>query len=234
MKFADASTLGWFVAGLVAFVGVGCAPAGDQTVDSLPWSNASVPRSVQDVVSPADAERATNVASESDAAELEFRDRIVQTHIDDLRRISAEPRIVQAVRKANDMGWQTQEQIEQQDVRWRQTKGVDDPLIQVYLNNPCADLLRQAQQNNPSYVELFLMDNKGCIVAESDKTSDFWQGDEAKWTECYNGGEGRVYVGDVEYDQSTRLYVIQISLPIYDERNTIGAMTVSVSSRKRD
>jgi hypothetical protein len=234
MTFADASWHGWLVDGLLAFVVVGCAPGTDQTVDSLPWSHASVPPTASNVASPADAERATNVALEADAAELEFRERIVQTHIDHLRRIAAEPLLVQAVKNANDTGWQTQQQIEQKDVRWRQTKGVDDPMIQAHLDNPCADLLRQEQKRNPNYVELFVMDNKGCIVAESDKTSDFWQGDEAKWIECYNAGNGRVYVGDVEYDQSTRLYVIQISLPVYDERNTIGAMTVSVSSSKRD
>jgi hypothetical protein len=222
------------VSGSLAFVAVGCAPSNDQTVDTLPWNNTSVPSTAPSVASPAVAEHELSVALAADATELEFRDRIVRTHIDDLRRIAALPLVVQSVKKANDSGWQTQEQIEQTDLRWRQTKGIDDPLIQAYLQNPCADLLRQVQKDNPNYVELFVMDDKGCIVAESDKTSDFWQGDEAKWQECYHGGNGRVYVGDVEYDPSTRLYVIQISLPVYNEHNTIGAMTVSVSSGKRD
>jgi hypothetical protein len=234
MKTAKANSCGWLVSGALAFAATGCSPAGDQSVDTLPWNNASVSPTATDASTSADAGHETNVALEADAAELEFRDRIVRTHIDDLRRIAADPLLVRAVKKANESGWQTQAQIEQTDVRWRQTKGVDDSLVQEYLKNPCADLLRRAQQNNPSYVELFVMDNKGCIVAESDKTSDFWQGDEAKWQKCYNGGNGRIYVGDVEYDQSTGLYVIQISLPVSYENNTIGAMTVSVSSGKRD
>jgi len=235
MRFANDIAIGWFVAATLAIVAVGCAPAGDRRVDALPWSKASVPPTASDVASPADAEQETNVSLEANAAELEFRDRIVRTHIDKLRQIAAQPLLVQAVKQANDTGWQTQKQIEQTDLRWRRTKGVGDPLVQQHLENPSADLLRQEQQRNPSYVELFVMDNQGCIVAESDKTSDFWQGDEAKWKECYNDGNGRVYVGDVEYDQSTRLYVIQISVPVYYEHDaTIGTMTVSVSSGKRD
>jgi hypothetical protein len=234
MKSAEVRRFGWLVVGTLAFVASGCAPSGDQSVDTLPWNNASVTATASDVASSADAEHESTVALQADAAELEFRDRLVRTHIDDLRRIAALPLLVQAVRQANDTGWKTQEQIEQTDVRWRQTKGVDDPFVQQYLDNPCADLLREAQKSNPSYVELFVMDDKGCIVAESDKTSDFWQGDEAKWTECFHDGDGRVFVGDVEYDQSTRLYVVQISVPIFYKQKTIGAMTASVSSGKRD
>lgn len=234
MKSSSAISFSWLASGALLFVTIGCAPAGEQSIDSLPWSSASVRPDASDMASPVGAEHQPSAALEVDAAELEFRDHVVRTHIDDLRRIAAEPLLVQAVKRANDTGWQTQAQIEQKDVRWRRTRGVDDPLIKEYMNNPCADLLRQAQQREPRYVELFVMDDKGCIVAESNKTSDFWQGDEAKWRECYNGGNGRVYVGDVEYDQSTRLYVIQISVPINYEHSTIGVMTASVSSGKHN
>ena len=163
-------------------------------------------------------------------SELQFRDRVVKDCLEELRRITAEPSVVRAVQTANAGSWQTQQQIDQIDSNWRQTPGTDAPLFQKYLNNPCAKLLRQAQRKNPKYVELFVMDNKGCIVAESAKTSDYWQGDEPKWIESYNNGNGRVHVGDVEYDQSTRSYVVQISMPVRDKQGTtIGAMTASVS-----
>lgn len=213
----------------------GCSPSGGRSVDSLPWSNALVSPVVTESPGPNEPALAMGPATRASAEELAFRDRIVQAHVDDLRRIAAHPLLVRAVKKANKSGWQTPEQIGQTDLRWRQTKGVNDPLIKRYLENPCADFLRKAQQKNPSFLELFVMDNKGCIVAESDKTSDFWQADEPKWQECFNNGNGRVHVGDVEYDRSTRLYVIQISMPISDESNeTIGAMTASVSSNKHE
>lgn len=236
MSAAGAKTWSWLASGAMALVACGCSPTGSRSVDSLPWSNTSVlPVATGSPGGPGELALEMDAAARTSAAELEFRDRIVQAHIDDLRRIAAHPPLVRAVKKANESGWQTQEQIEQTDLRWRQTPGVDDPLIKSYLKNPSADFLRKEQQANPSYMEIFVMDNQGCIVAESDKTSDFWQGDEPKWQECFNNGNGRIHVGDVEYDQSTSLCVIQISTPIYDENNaTIGAMTASVSSNQRD
>jgi len=207
----------------------GCAPGEGQPVESLPWNNTSFSSTRSAANSSTDADSET--PAQADAGELQFRDRVVQECLDNLRRIASQPVVVAAVKKTNDANWRTQQQIDQTDLQWRQTQGVEDPLIQKYLKNPCADLLRQAQRSNPKYMELFVMDDKGCIVAESDKTSDFWQGDEEKWTECFNGGNGRIFVGDVQYDRSTRSYVVQISLPIYNEQHaTIGAMTVSVSS----
>jgi hypothetical protein len=212
---------------------VGCAPEGHPPIESLPWNNASIPASASDVESPSGSDKGS--LAQANSGELQFRDRIVQKYLKGLRRIAAEPLVVKAVKAANDSGWQSQQQIDQIDLRWRQTMGTDDPLVQKYLKNRCADWLRQNQQQNASYVELFVMDGKGCIVAESDKTSDYWQGDEPKWIECFNGGKGRIHVGEVEYDQSTQLYVVQISLPVRDEhQTTIGAVTVSVSSGSHD
>lgn len=212
---------------------VGCAPQTNEPIDSLPWNNASIPSLATDTELPNDAD--TEPLAQANSDELQFRDRIVQKYLKDLRRIAAEPLIVQAVKTANANGWQSQQQIDQTDLRWRRTMGTDDPLVQKYLNNPCAGLLRRIQKQNANFVELFVMDKKGCIVAESDKTSDYWQGDEQKWIDCFNGGSGRIHVGDFEYDQSTRLYVVQISLPVRDKQHaTIGVLTVSVSSASRN
>ena len=78
------------------------------------------------------------------------------------------------------------------------------------------------------------MDAKGCIVCESNKTSDYWQGDEEKWTRSFNEGKGQVFVSEIEYDQSTQSYVIQVSLPVKARAGAaIGAMTVSILARKK-
>ena len=41
-------------------------------------------------------------------------------------------------------------------------------------------------------------------------------------------------MGDVEFDESTGAYLIQVSLPIYDERadSVIGAVTVGIDMTK--
>ena len=233
MRLNLVTVLTRLLVGLLFPAVVGCVPGIGQPIESLPWSNASVPLRATAATSPDEADADLPVVADAD--ELEFRDRIVRNSLDELRSIASEPLVLQAVQRANDSGWQTQQQIDQTDIRWRKTTGVEDALVQKYLMNSCADFLRRAQLTNPNYIELFVMDNKGCVVAESDKTSDYWQGDEEKWTECFNDGQGRVYVGEVEYDQSSRSYVVQISVPILDKhRSTIGAMTVSISSGGRN
>lgn len=46
---------------------------------------------------------------------------------------------------------------------------------------------------SPEYAEIFVMDNQGANVAMSDKTSDYWQGDEDKFVRSFAGGEGKVF-----------------------------------------
>lgn len=235
----SASPLGTFASFLGAAVilipALGCDRQGRSAAESLPW-NASVASARAPV--PATGEASAAGASEpesADARERQFRDRLVQEHADGLRRIAADPVVVSAVIAANGDNLQTQEEIERVDAQWRATQGVEEPLIDKYLNNPCADQLRQEQRAHAEYVELFVMDDKGCIVAESNKTSDYWQGDEPKWLQSYHGGKGRMFADEIEYDESTRAYVVQISLPVFDSQGaTIGAITASITSPQQD
>jgi hypothetical protein len=169
-----------------------------------------------------------------DPQETEFRDQIVAGCIEDLRRIAAHPALVDAVVEANKSARKSQGEILATDKAWRQATSADDPLIAPLMNNTCAQFLKQAQKDQSSYSELFVMDNQGCIVAESNKTSDYWQGDEAKWSESFHGGQGRAFIDDIEYDQSSQAFVVQISLPVNAPGGaTIGALTVSVMARKQ-
>ena len=62
------------------------------------------------------------------------------------------------------------------------------------------------------FTEIFVMDAVGLNVAASDTTSDFWQGDEAKWQQTYSAGSGAVHISDVELDESTQSYQSQVEL----------------------
>jgi hypothetical protein len=72
------------------------------------------------------------------------------------------------------------------------------------------------------------MDNQGANVCMTDKTSDYWQGDEAKFKNSYNGGKGSIFVDDVEFDDSAQMYVSQVSVPVIDDGKVIGAITFGV------
>lgn len=75
------------------------------------------------------------------------------------------------------------------------------------------------------------MDNKGLNVGQSDVTSDYWQGDEAKWQKTYAVGPDALVIGKREYDRSSQKFLIQVSVPAVDSasKTPIGAATIGVS-----
>jgi len=76
-----------------------------------------------------------------------------------------------------------------------------------------------------------VMDNKGLNVGQSAQTSDFWQGDEAKWTETFGQESDDLHISDLEYDESTRSYQTQASKIIRDPETgkAIGAVTFGIN-----
>ena len=92
--------------------------------------------------------------------------------------------------------------------------------------------LTEILESEEFYAEIFVMDNKGANVCMTDKTSDYWQGDEAKFQKSYAGGSGAVFVDDVEFDESTQAYLVQVSVPVKDNGKVIGAITFGIDIDK--
>ena len=143
--------------------------------------------------------------------------------------------IVSAINAQNERtAGYDQAMIDQLDTTWRaEVGGSDTPTISSVLNNATADFLRdQVAASGGMITEVFIMDMHGLNVAASDVTSDYWQGDEAKFSETYARGPDASHIGDVEFDESTQMYQGQISLTIVDPSTgqPIGAMTVGVDA----
>ncbi|MFV1872145.1 MAG: PDC sensor domain-containing protein [Oleiphilus sp.] len=144
-----------------------------------------------------------------------------------LEKWGSDPILVAAVKQQNALNI-TLDSIKVRDAEWRIYDGVDEQM-QALMSNPAAKKLLEMEQTEAFYFELFLMDNQGANVAMTNKTSDYWQGDEAKWKQSYNDGKGAVHIGDVEFDESAQDYLVQISVPIKDGEATIGALTIGVN-----
>lgn len=147
-----------------------------------------------------------------------------------LAQIGSDPAIVAAVKVENAKG-KTLAAIKTQDEKWMATPGIDDTMKQL-MDSPCAKRLREIQSGAPYYSEIFVMDNQGANVAMTDKTSDYWQGDEAKFTKSFNEGKGSVFVDDVKFDDSSQAYLVQISVPVKDGEAAIGAITFGIDVDK--
>ena len=122
-------------------------------------------------------------------------------------------------------------EIERRDKEW--IAGHAEPLVKQMLTGPCADRLRQLTATSPIYGETFVMDDQGALVCTNVKTSDYWQGDEAKWQKSFDGGKGAVFIDRPRMDDSAKEHLAQISLPIHDAAgHVIGAMTVGIKLEK--
>ncbi len=122
--------------------------------------------------------------------------------------------------------------IDKLDKQWRAEVGNGDgPLISEVLKNALSAYLQERKDAAGGlFTEIFVMDNKGLNVGQSDVTSDYWQGDEAKWKKTFLAGAAAVHISDVELDESTQTYQSQVSVSITDPASgaVIGAATFGV------
>ncbi len=147
-----------------------------------------------------------------------------------LAAIGTDAVLVDAVKAENAKG-KSMADIEAMDTKWKGDAGVADYMKDI-MDSAAGKRLAELRDSEPYLVELFLMDNQGANVAMSDKTSDYWQGDEAKFKKSYNGGQGAVFVDDVEFDKSAQAYLVQVSVPVKDGDTVIGAITFGVDVEK--
>ncbi|WP_339635373.1 hypothetical protein [uncultured Sneathiella sp.] len=122
-----------------------------------------------------------------------------------------------------------QQAIDDLDKQWRaERENQDQPLIAATLSSPLSSYLTQIQAASGGlYAEIFIMDANGLNVGQSSITSDFWQGDEAKFQETFSKGMNTVFVDEPEFNEDTKTWRVQVSMTIAnDKQQPIGSITV--------
>lgn len=161
-------------------------------------------------------------------AEVEFSEqelnKLLRVKIMTARHIGVNPSIVTPVNKQNNKNMSLSE-IKDIDDKWKSSKKLT-PFKLSLQQNQAGLYLRSIVEKNKDINEAFLTDAKGANVAAYPATSDYWQGDEKKWSNSFNNGSGKVFIGPVEIDESTNKAAVQISAPVVDHLN--GAQTVGV------
>lgn len=147
---------------------------------------------------------------------------------------ASDPVVVKAINAQNaEYASLAQSDIDRLDKTWRaETKASNHPMIDKIMSNSLSQFLKTVkEQSSGLYTEIFVMDNKGLNVGQSDPTSDYWQGDEAKWKKTFMVGPNAIHVGKVKEDESTQMLQAQASIPIVDPKTNavIGAVTIGVN-----
>lgn len=156
--------------------------------------------------------------------------KLVDSRVRIVERVAVDPVIIKAVREQNQADVSLDE-IKQIDEQW--LAGDKEEFAMGLQENAAGKLLRKrVRSNNMVYTEAFLCDKRGAVVGEYPKTSDYWQGDEEKFTACFNSGDGKVFIGKLEDDVSSQSYSVQISVPVKDEGKTIGVLVMGIRNIK--
>lgn len=152
-----------------------------------------------------------------------------------MRSLVETPDVVNSVNAQNVRNASlSQSDIDKLDKQWRaETKGSGGTMVNKTLSTDLSTYLKKVKsEGRGMFTEIFVMDNHGLNVGQSDMTSDYWQGDEAKWKKTFLVGESAVHVSEVEFDESTQTYQAQVSIAILDPKTktVIGAATFGVNA----
>ena len=100
------------------------------------------------------------------------------------------------------------------DTQWQQAAEVPLALTGIF-STRASSFLAEVGRDDPVYREVLVTDRFGRIVAASQKTSDYYQADEDWWRDAFGDGvRGRLTVTDVRWDESAKVYAVEIVVPV--------------------
>lgn len=128
----------------------------------------------------------------------------------------------------------SQTEIDALDKQWRREREEtnDMPLVSATLSSPLSVYTTRIQgQSIGLFVEIFVMDQNGLNVGQSSITTDYWQGDEAKFQKSFQISKDAVFIDEPEWNDDKKIWVGQLSFTITNTsgEKPIGAITVEIN-----
>lgn len=103
----------------------------------------------------------------------------------------------------------------------------ESPQLKAVLENPATELLAQFISLVSLRGEGMLMGKDGGLVAATNHTTDFWQGDEDQFRRVMDGENNDPIVLAAYRDTSTQHFLIKIAAPVLDsEQHKIGVLVI--------
>ncbi len=127
-------------------------------------------------------------------------------------------------------------QLQQIDQQWQLAFTVNNTnFSKTVVNQTVSGLLGQYTASSKDLLaEIIVMDERGYNVAISSMTSDYWQGDEEKFTEVFNKSAESLHFDKIKYDASSRRFQVQLSAPLVhpQSQKVVGVVTLGVDIDK--
>ena len=156
------------------------------------------------------------------------------TLIKEIKSIAAKPEIIEAV-KASNARLLSKEQVLELDEKWIKLKGRLPEADQIK-NSKASAVLATEMKMQSYFKEAILTGNQGETVAMNIVTTDYWQGDEEKFTAIFDTNlpsrKPDSHISRARWDDSTKAMIAQVSVPVYDGDYMIGTLTVGVDLKR--
>lgn len=169
----------------------------------------------------------------SESEKVQVRD-LLHRKIERWKRL---PKLEQFLKTQNQKNKELKQAIIlERDKKWRTAFAENDFSYPIGLIDQelSAHLREIKKQSMDMITEIIITDERGMNVAVSDMTSDYWQGDEAKFIEAFGKPANALYFSDIIYDESTRRFQIHLSVPLLTEADLkpLGVMIFGVDVEK--
>jgi len=140
--------------------------------------------------------------------------------------------LLEALKKANALAL-SRADILSKDGQWLSERRSEvQPLISSVKGNLLSQYLLQfMSEYGDLFSEIFVTDKNGLVIGLSHVTSDFWQGDEEKFTQVFSIESPDVFINDIQYDESSHAFIAQISIVIKgpDSLKNMGVFVFGVN-----
>jgi hypothetical protein len=156
----------------------------------------------------------------------------INAYIDsNIRAWLASEEIINAVDQQNiDHLGITSNEINRLDQRWRKERlRGGGSLISSIMGNEFSAFLRGIKAASGGIItEIFVMDNVGLNVGQTNGTGDLMQGDEAKWQKTYPVSAYAIFIDAVEEEDGVN--ISQVSLTVARPNTArLGAITIGIN-----
>jgi hypothetical protein len=153
--------------------------------------------------------------------------KVAKKYLPTLQKLAAEKTVIDDIQAQNALGMTAADAQALQD-KWSKSIGIPE-YVKPYLEKPSCKTMKAYMAQVPVMVKCFTLDGQGNIVGTVPKSHDFIHGTENKFTNCFNQGKGKVVVNPAQLDISTKIYSVQISVPVMSDSKTIGVLIATLS-----
>ncbi|MGE5609583.1 MAG: cache domain-containing protein, partial [Bacillota bacterium] len=153
---------------------------------------------------------------------------LLMAQVDFFRLISQLPLSIRLLESSVAVPAPTADQIRAIESKWP-SLGPNDPPLKEILSNELSQRWRFIKQQSPRIAEVIVTDRHGRLVAATNKTTDYYQADEAWWQACWANGQGKIILSEVAFDPSATssdgrsgMLVVDLCLPIFAPNAAVG------------